>query len=162
VIRSQAQSGITLIEILVVLVISAILLFSGSGMYSKFGSKGAADLEASNLVNSLWELRAKATAGMKNPCLDFPDSRSFRLYSDTTEIPDGFGIGDKLLQAYSFTRATKALNVIGGTGPKHFVCFESKGVLGSASVALMVTLGRDSSSYKRVRLLPSTGMARVL
>ncbi len=160
--RSPTELGVTLIEMMAVLVISVSLIAAGSKLYSGFGSRGAANLEAGNLVDNLWDLRAKATAGMKNPCLDFPDSVSFRVYSDTSEIPDGFDAGDLLIQTHSFSAGTKVLSISGGNGPGHFVCFESKGVLGSANAALLVTVGRDSTNGKRVRLLPATGMARAL
>ena len=160
--RAAGETGITLVEIAAGLVFLGILSIMGAKALSRFGSRGIADKEASRLVDDFWRLRALATTGSKSPCLDFPDSTSVRLYSDLSASPDGFGAGDRLLGARAFAGRVRSLALSGGQGPTHFVCFESRGVLGSASAALQVTLGRDAADGRRVRLLPSTGIAKQL
>jgi prepilin-type N-terminal cleavage/methylation domain-containing protein len=154
-------SGFTLLELLVAIVVSGILVGGAAGAMSRFGRDNKVKYEASRLVDNIWEVRSKATSGMRNPCLDFPAPDSVRIYSDTSETPDGFGPGDLLLGGYRFKGGVTMTAVSGGSSPTHYVCFRSRGVSGSS---LMLTLGRDANDpgRKKVRLLPSTGIAKVL
>lgn len=128
-------------------------------MIGRYGSDGRVEYEANALIDHLWELRASASTGMKNPCLDFPDAGTVRLFSDMENEPDGFGSGDRLIRAYKFSGAVRVQSAAGGTGRTHFVCFRSEGVTGSAGAPLVVTLGSGNARSKIVRLLPSTGTA---
>lgn len=159
---ASGQAGFSLLEIAAAVAFLGVISLIGAKALSHFGSRAATNQEASRLVDDIWELRSQATTGMKSPCLDFPDSVSVRLYNDLSPSPDGFGAGDRLVRTATFTAGIKTLSLTGGKGPTHFVCFESRGVLGSASAALQVTLGRRLGESRRVRLLPSTGIAKVL
>lgn len=99
---------------------------------------------------------------MRNPCMDFPDSATVRLYSETSATPNGYGAGDVLIRSHVFRGGVLAHSIAGGAGATHYVCFEARGMMGSAGAALMLTLGADASTRKTVRLLPSTGIAKVL
>jgi hypothetical protein len=156
------NSGVTLVEIAFVLVLSGILLAGGAAALSKWGSKNRVKNEAAKIVNSFWELRSNAVSGMKNPCMDFPAADSVRLYSDTSSNPNGFGPGDRLLGGFKYKAGVRALDLIGGDGANHFVCFESRGAIGATTAALYLELGAGPSKTVRVQLLPSTGIARIL
>ncbi len=157
------ESGLTLVEIVVSLLIAAVLTAGALAAIGDFGSANKVGFEAEKLVDKLWELRAHASAGMRNPCLDFPLRDSVRVYRDTSARPNGFGPGDVAMEGYRFRGGVQALALAGGVGSTHYVCFESRGIVGSAGAALDVTLGVPASggNGKRIRLLPSTGMARI-
>ncbi len=87
----------TLIESLMVLAISGLILAGAGRGLGLFGRKETVEFEASRLIDNLWHLRSRATVGIKNPCMDFPDGKTVRLYSDVADIPDGFGPRDGLL-----------------------------------------------------------------
>jgi hypothetical protein len=154
----------TLVELLVILAVSAALAGAAAFGLSRFGSRNRIRAEADKVVDTLWDLRSRATAGMRNPCLDFPAPDSLRWYSDSSATPDGFGPGDRLLGSYRFRGGVRVLAIAGGQGATHAVCFQSRGLMGSAAAALLLTLGKQAGNpdNKRVRLLPSTGTAKVL
>lgn len=154
----------SLIEILVSLAVAGALMAGGASVLSRFASRNKVSAEAERVVDNLWRLRSQAAGGMRNPCMDFPASDSVRIYSDTSAIPNGFDPGDRILGGFRYRGKVKALKISGGKGAYHAVCFESRGIMGSAGAALMLTLGLNTASpdQKRVRLLPSTGFAKVL
>ena len=158
------ERGLTLLECCVVLSITGILMSGGAYLLSHFGTRNQVHAAADRVVDNLWELRSRAVTGMRNPCMDFPAPDSVRIYSDTSAAPDGFSDGDRVLGGFHFRGGVKALDIAGGQGAGHAVCFEARGILGSAATALNLTLGVDRShpETRRVRLLPSTGIARVL
>jgi prepilin-type N-terminal cleavage/methylation domain-containing protein len=156
------SKGMTFVEILTTLVVMGVLSGGGAAVLAKYGSKNKVKYESEKVVNDLWELRSDATTGVKNPCMDFPAVDSVRTFSDSSTTPNGYGAGDLLLKTYKFGGKVKILSIAGGQGLNHYVCFESRGVMGSAGAALLVTIGADSSNCKTVRILPSTGMAKVL
>jgi hypothetical protein len=158
---SKGKAGFTPLELCVAMVVAGILLAAASTLISRYGSNGKVAFESSKLADKLWTLRSKATTGMAHPCLDFPDNRTVRLYRDINPLPDGFGAMDAILDTYRFSGSVRALSVSGGTGPTHFVCFQSNGVIGSAMSPLTIILGSDQSNSKRLRLLPATGMVRI-
>ena len=157
------QKGLTLIELIVALVISGILTATAVAGMGYFGTGNKVKREASKLIDNFWQLRADAISGKKNPCLDFPQPDSVRIYSDLADVPDGYGAGDVLISKYKFYGKVRYLSILGGDGPTHSVCFSSQGVTGSAFTALDLTLGVDPLSpyKKRVYLLPSTGIAKM-
>src|SRR4051812_28164735 len=142
------SQGMTLIEIAMTLVIAGVLTAGGAMMISKYGSRGKVAYESERVVNDLWELRSNATTGMKNPCMDFPSTDSVRTFSDTSTTPDGYGSGDRLLKAYKFGGKVKIISIAGGQGSTHFVCFESRGMMGSSGAALSMTVGMDTVNCK--------------
>jgi prepilin-type N-terminal cleavage/methylation domain-containing protein len=154
----------TMVELVVVLAVAGILMGGGAFALSRFGTRDRIGAEAGKVVDALWEMRARATTGMRNPCMDFPAPDSVRVYSDTSSSPDGFGAGDRVLGGFRFRGGVRALDIAGGQGANHAVCFESRGMMGSTAKALLITLGIDGGNpeTKRVRLLPSTGVAKVL
>lgn len=158
----QSVRGTTLLEISITLAIAGILTSGAAMAVAKFGSRSAVDREARLLVDLMWELRSKATTGVEHPCLDFPDPGTVRLYRDAGRNPDGFGPGDEVLSVHAFSGGVSAMDIDGGSGPGYFVCFASRGTPGSARRALQVSLGNGTGGTRVVRLLPSTGMARVL
>jgi prepilin-type N-terminal cleavage/methylation domain-containing protein len=158
----QGSAGVTLIELIAALAIAGVLTAGAGFTLFKFAARNRVDAEASKVVDALWELRSRATTGMRNPCMDFPAPDSVRLYSDTSSRPDGYGEGDRPIAAFRYRGGVTALSIAGGQGAGHYVCFESRGMMGSAGAALMLTLGIDSTHSKSVRLLPSTGIAKVL
>lgn len=160
--RGSRSAGMTLIEICVVLVLMAVLTASASMLVGKYGRRNVIENEARQAIGFLTDLRSKATTGMGNPCLDFPDAYTVRLYRDTSRVPNGFGAGDPVFLTHAWSGGVKALDIDGGTGSLHYVCFESKGVLGAPGRALELDLGTDPANARTVRLLPSTGVARML
>jgi prepilin-type N-terminal cleavage/methylation domain-containing protein len=163
-IRLERHSGLTLLEVAVAVVLMGVLAFGARQVLAaKYGEKERVRTEARGLVDDLLELRAHASQGMKNPCLDFPDSLTVRTYSDSTSTPQGFQAAADLLLRQRRLPAGVRVSVSGGQGATHFVCFESRGIVGSAGAPLLVTLRAANPLYaKKVRLLPSTGMARIL
>lgn len=159
-IRSQA--GLTLVEMSVALAVAGILAGIGVAATGRLGTRNHVHAAADRVVDNLWELRSRAVTGMRNPCMDFPSPDSVRMYSDTSAAPDGFGTGDRLLGGFRFRGGVRALGLVGGRGDAHAVCFESRGILGSAATALEITLGADPGGpdRRKVRLLPSTGVAK--
>ena len=158
---TRGSRGLTLVEVIVALAITGILTAGGAHLVAKYGRMGRTRFEADQVVNGLWELRAKAATGMRNPCMDFPALTKVRFYSDTSATPNGFGSGDLILRNRSFAGGVQVQAISGGNGPTHFVCFRSKGIPGSTNSPLSVTLGSGSTIRKTVQLLPSTGMARI-
>lgn len=160
----HASKGMTLLEILIALVVAGVLTGAGAMALSRFGSRNRIRAEAEKVVDTLWELRSDATTGMRNPCMDFPAPDSVRIYGDTSAIPDGYGSGDRPLGGFRFKGGVRALDISGGQGAFHAVCFETRGTMGSAGAALLLSLGLapGDPDCKRVRLLPSTGIAKVL
>jgi prepilin-type N-terminal cleavage/methylation domain-containing protein len=157
------QRGFTILEMAVALAIAALLAAGAASASRRYGKEGRARYEASKVVDGLWELRSRATTGMANPCMDFPDSTTVRLYRDASPDPDGFHPStDVLIRSWTYTGGVKALSVAGGKGATHYVCFEGRGTLGSAGAALSLRLGAHAGAAKTVRLLPSTGVAKVL
>lgn len=157
-------SGLTLPEVAITLAVLGTMAAGANAFLSaRFGEKEKVRSEARGLVDDLLELRAQAVRGMRNPCLDFPDSVTVRLYSDTSSAPDGYHAGkDLLLRTRRYPGGIRA-TVEGGRGATRFVCFESRGIAGSAGATLQVTLRGQNPIYaRRVRLLPATGMAKVL
>ncbi|MEO7955517.1 MAG: prepilin-type N-terminal cleavage/methylation domain-containing protein [Fibrobacteria bacterium] len=163
-VRTGLSPGFSLLELVVVLGVLG-LLASGASVFlgQKFGEKEKIRSEARGLVDDLLELRAKAVTGMKNPCLDFPDATTIRMYSDSSTVPNGYQAGADLSLRTRLLSGGVRASVSGGQGPTHIVCFESRGIAGSAGSALLVTFQRSNQIYARkVRLLPATGMAKVL
>lgn len=146
------------------LAVAGVLAAGGASVLGRFGVRNQVHAAADRVVDNLWELRSHAVTGMRNPCMDFPAPDSVRLYSDSSAVPDGFTPGDRLLGGFRFRGGVRALGLAGGRGASHAVCFESRGILGSAGTALEVTLGADPDGpdRMRVRLLPSTGVAKTL
>lgn len=159
--RPEPQRGMTLMEIAMTLAIAGAMLAGGAFVISRYGRNAASSREAGKLVDNLWDLRSRAARGLRNPCMDFPDAHSVRLYSDAAETPDGFDAADQLLLSYSYSGGVRALSLKGGAGRNHSVCFGPKGVA-DIRTALLLVLGADSANARKVRLLPSTGTARVL
>ena len=158
------ERGVTLLECAVVLAVAGVLMSMGAVLLGRFGARNQVRSAADRVVDNLWELRSRAVTGMRNPCMDFPAPDSVRIYSDTSAAPDGFNDGDRLLGGFHYRGGVKALDIAGGRGAEHAVCFESRGILGSAATALNLTLGVDRAhpETRRVRLLPSTGVARAM
>lgn len=150
-----------MVEITMGLVVIGILTALGANMMRGLGSRGAVKREAEALVDALWDLRSKASTGMANPCVDFPDMAGFRTYGDADDPPDGFDQGDKVLQTHPLGGGVRFLSINGGSGPLHSTCFESHGIPGSANAPLLLVLGKDDKTTLKVSLLPATGMARV-
>lgn len=153
--------GLTLIEMAAALAVTALLAASAAWASAKYLRKDRARLEASLVADGLWELRAAAVAGRRNPCMDFPDSLTVRMYGDTSAAPDGFGSGDAVLRTWAYRGGVKARSLAGGSGPTHHVCFGSRGMMGSAGAALRLELAADDLHRRTVSLLPATGVARV-
>ncbi|GEM_PF-6816077 len=151
-------------ELTIAMLVAAVLTAGAALALSHFGSRNIIRASADKIVDGLWDLRSRATTGLRNPCMDFPAADSVRLYSDTTARPDGYGAGDRLLGGFRLKGGVRILSVTGGIGSLHAACFESRGMMGSAGKPLLVTLGTDSlaNDVRRVRLLPATGVAKVL
>lgn len=162
--HGSAQGGMTLVEVAMSLAVAGILMAAGAVLLRNFGTRNQVHASADRVVDHLWELRSHAVTGMRNPCMDFPRADSVRLYSDTSAAPDGYTEGDRLLGGFRFRGGVRALALAGGRGDTHAVCFESRGILGAAATALELTLGADPDGpdRRRVRLLPSTGVAKAL
>lgn len=160
----EFSKGVTLIEIAVVLALSAILIAGSLTAVSKFSSKAKISAETEKIVDQIWNLRSRATQGQKNPCIDFPTSESVRTYLDTSTVTNGFGAGDTILTEFYFRGGVKSIAITGGSGTTHSVCFESRGTIGTATSGLEILVGLDSAThqFKKIRLLPSTGIAKVL
>jgi prepilin-type N-terminal cleavage/methylation domain-containing protein len=158
----RKQRGLTLLEFAIVLTVAGILMAGGAALLQRFGTRNQVHAAADRVVDHLWELRSHAVTGMRNPCMDFPAPDSVRMYSDASPAPDGFTADDKLLGGFRFRGGVRALGLVGGRGDSHAVCFESRGILGSAATALELTLGARAGGpdTRRVRLLPSTGVAK--
>lgn len=161
-VNPVSQAGFTLLELAAVMALAGLLAGGAALAAQRFGAHGRARYEASKVVDGLWELRSDATTGKPNPCMDFPDSVTVRLYHDAAPEPDGFGAGDALVRSWAYGGGVKAQSIRGGVGPNHSVCFEGRGTLGSAGAALRLELGARTGAIKTVRLLPSTGIAKVL
>jgi prepilin-type N-terminal cleavage/methylation domain-containing protein len=155
--------GFSALEVVVTLVIVGILTAIASKSVARYGTKGRVDYEASRLVDHLWELRTMATTGVQNPCMEFlGDNIRVRLYLEKSLTPDGYTAGtDSSILLYPLSGKIKIQNIVGGNSPRHYVCFQSKGVAGSAMSALEIKMGPNSTLTKTVRLLPSTGIARI-
>jgi prepilin-type N-terminal cleavage/methylation domain-containing protein len=156
-----ATRGFTLLELAVTLALAALLAGGAALGAQRFGAQGRVKYEASKVVDGLWELRSDATTGKPNPCMDFPDSSTVRLFHDADAVADGFDAGDALVKSWTYGGGVKARSIRGGVGPNHAVCFEGRGTLGSAGAALQIELGAPTGSIRTVRLLPSTGIAKV-
>lgn len=155
------NTGLTLVELVMALALAVLLTAGAALAVAKYGRRDRVRLEASQVVDGLWELRAAAVSGQRNPCMDFPDDHTVRMYYDSSAVPDGFGPGDPLIRSWSYQGGIRAAAIAGGRGDAHAVCFESLGMIGSAGSALSLTLRADSVNVRTVRLLPSTGMAKV-
>ncbi len=148
-----------------VVVLAAGMLGAGVFSLRKFSAKGKAEREAAELVDALWQFRSHATTGMKSPCLDFPTDSTYRLFSAADDPVNGFleGDGDRLLETRRLRGGAKIRSITGGDEPNHYICFESRGLMGAASGALDLKVGMDTiSNFKRLRFLPATGMAKIL
>ena len=95
--------------------------------------------------------------------MDFPDSRTVRVFSDVAEAPDGFGPEDHLMESYAFGGGVELRSIQGGTGGSHFVCFEGNGML-SSSTSIDLTLAAGQQNQKRpstpIRDIPCTHVSR--
>lgn len=159
------QRGVTLLELIVTLAVVGIL--SGAAMWSigRFAPRNKLKNEAAALVESLWELRSRATTGQVSPCIDFQGTTGYRLFRDKDEPRNGFPAGDtdELIRRVVLKNGLKIVSVEGGLAPFNYVCFESRGIIGSANGAVRVKLGLVSGSESKVvELLPATGIAKAL
>ena len=143
------------------LAVAGVLTAASLVMTGQFGKKDRVRYEAEQVVNRLWELRAHSTRGMRNPCMDFPNPTTVRLYRDSSTVPQGFGAGDALIESYTYGNGVLALSITGGTGADHFICFGGRGIAGAAGAPLLLELVRDNTR-KTIRLLPATGIAKIL
>jgi hypothetical protein len=156
------EKGATLMEIAVGLLALSILSAAAAYLISQAGRKNVLRKEAQALVDMLFDLRSKATTGMVNPCLDFPDPSGARAFQDMVPGTAGYDPSDRVIGTRPFQGGVVIRRISGGKGPTHLVCFEGKGILGSASTALEVSIGAEDGRTLTIRLLPSTGLARVL
>ncbi len=160
----RCQAGLSLLELVMAIVIAGILGAVSFGALNVYGSGNRLKNEASELVESLWELRGLAITGRASPCIDFPSDRKYRLFIDHQDPRDGYsaGGGDELLREVTMKGGLKIVSAEGGASPNNYVCFEARGVIGSANQPLRVLMGIDGGKEtKLVELLPSTGMAKV-
>ncbi len=162
--RLHSQKGLTLLEIIMTVVVAGILGAVAIGGLGFYGSGNRMKNEAAKLVDNLWELRSMAVTGQFTPCIDFPATGGYRLFRDRDEPRNGYDEAgdDELIREVIPKGGLQILSVEGGSNPNNYICFEGRGVMGSADGALRVKLGFDlDSDHKLVELLPSTGMAKV-
>ena len=156
------EKGATLMEIAVGLLALSILSAAAAYLISQAGRKNVLRKEAQALVDMLFDLRSKATTGMVKPCLDFPDPAGARAFQDIVPGTTGYDPSDRILETRVFQGGVRIRGISGGKGPSHLVCFDGKGILGSATTALELRIGTEDGRTLTIRLLPSTGLARVL
>lgn len=160
--RFPTQRGLTLMETLMTLVVAGILAAIAIGSLRGYGVRNRVKLEAGTFKDHMWDLRSMAVTGKGTPCVDFPDGRRYRLYLDGNVPRNGFTSGDGLIREVVLGEGISIQALTGGTAPDHFVCYESKGIVGSASQPLRFRIGYiDGGDAKVVEVLPATGMARV-
>lgn len=147
----------TLIEVLTVLALIGIL--SGAGIFalSRFSANHKVKAEAADFQDALFRLRARAVMGERNPCLDLPDDRSYRLFLDRNRSLS-FNAGDSLLESVTLAGGLRWTQRSGGSGAANCVCFNTQGVLGSATGTLNLTVGTGGDASRNIRLLASTGL----
>jgi hypothetical protein len=149
-------------EIAVGILVISILSAAAAYLITQAGRKNVLRKEAQALVDMLFDLRSKATTGVVKPCLDFPDPSGARAFHDIVPGTAGYDPSDRIFESRSFQGGVRIRGISGGKGPTHLVCFEGKGILGSATTALELIIGAEDGQTLTIRLLPSTGLARVL
>lgn len=161
----EGQAGVSLLELMVAIAIVGVIGIAAMASFKKFSPRSRIRNEASLLIDNLWELRSLATTGQVRPCIDFPSTGGYRLFRDRDEPRNGFPAGDAddIIRQVTLKPGLELLRVEGGAMPNRYVCFESRGVIGSANGPLRVRIGLASGDeYKVVELLPSTGIAKAL
>lgn len=158
----RRMRGLTLLEVVTTVGVAGILGAIALGSLRAYGSHNRVREEAGRLQESLWSLRSLAVTGHASPCIDFPDRRGYRLFHDGDQPRNGYNDGDRIIEEVRLPDGMEILDLEGGDAPGHRVCYESKGIVGSATRPLRLRLGSPAGGEaKVVELLPSTGMARV-
>jgi prepilin-type N-terminal cleavage/methylation domain-containing protein len=161
----KGQAGFSMLELMVALAVAGMIGAAAIASFKKFGPRSRIRHEASLLVDNLWELRSQAATGQVRPCIDFPSTGGYRLFRDRDEPRNGFPAGDTddLIRQVTLKPGLKFQLIEGGASPNQYVCFESRGIIGSANGPLRVRIGLVSGTESKVvELLPSTGIAKVL
>jgi prepilin-type N-terminal cleavage/methylation domain-containing protein len=157
----KREFGFTFIEIIVTLAILSMMLAGGATMISRYGANGMVKHEANRLADNIWEVRADATMGQRQPCVDFPSDTVVRIYNEY-DGANGYGSGDSLKGTYRYSGRVRAASRSGGGGSSHCLCFDSRGVKTGTSILKITLQTRDGSRSTLVQVNPATGLPKVI